>query len=68
MSLAPGERFEGELSLRDACEFWGPGRFTVRFWTTVAVHVDKGGEAFSDYCPIRIPVSGEARFDVAQDK
>lgn len=64
--LKPGEHFEQELSLEDAYQFWGPGRYEVTFSTTLALLVGKKDGKFAAYCPIRFPVVSTEDFYVRE--
>ena len=62
--LQPGERFEQELSLEEAYEFWGPGQYEVTFSTALALVVSEKNGKFTAYCPIRLPVIATEYFNV----
>lgn len=62
--LNPGETFEQVLLLADCYEFWGAGDYLVVFGTTLQILVGNKSGEFAEFCPIRIPVSGSAKFRV----
>jgi hypothetical protein len=60
--LQPGAHFEQRFLLEHAYSFDEAGDYEVTFATVFSVLVGEKNGEFADLCPIRIPVTGRAKF------
>jgi hypothetical protein len=67
VTVKPGEKFELKLSLRAAYQFWGPGKYEVRFYTALPLLLGDENGKFADACPIRLPVYSSEVFTIAEE-
>jgi hypothetical protein len=63
--LQPGQHFEQRLLLGEAYSFDGDGDYKITFSTVLSVLVGEQGGQFTELCPIRIPVTKSAMFDLS---
>jgi hypothetical protein len=66
--LQSGERFEQRFALEEAYTFDQAGEYEIEFATILSVLIGENNGAFSDTCPIRLPVVAKGTFTVSNTK